>query len=284
MSLKTNLNDIWQDPNKKTWVYIIFAALLTLIVVGYKAHVTWIPASAKYIAAEIPHEIYQSIGESTLESLDGEEFKPTTLDEQQQQQIQAQFSDIISKLNLNPDNYQLHFRDWVKGLNAFALMNGAIIVTDDLINTLNDPQQINAVLLHEIGHINHNHLMENTIRVSIFYVTLSLIFGDISVVSDLLIEASTMGVNFSFSRELELQADTYAAQSMLALYGTVEPAVKAFTALELAAQQKQDNSGGLNQWLSTHPPTDLRIEHIKKVAENHQKQANGENLSPFQWH
>ena len=278
MSYNSNSSSLWQDENKRVWLYIALAALLTIVVVGYKAHTRWIPDIAKYVAAEIPQEIYQTIGEQTLKSLDGEEFAPSELSEQQQQQIQSQFEYLIGELELNPEHYQLHFRDWQKGLNAFALMNGAIVITDELVTTLDDVQQINAVLLHEIGHINNNHLMENTIRVSIFYITLSLIFGDISVVSDLLIEASTMGANFSFSREFELQADAYAAKSMLKLYGTVDPAIKAFEALEASHQQQKaqhaDNTANqtINQWLSTHPATDLRIEHIRKIAQQQQPQ------------
>jgi hypothetical protein len=36
--------------------------------------------------------------------------------------------------------------------NAFALLSGAIIVTDRLIDLSDDQDQINAVLFHETGH------------------------------------------------------------------------------------------------------------------------------------
>ncbi|NQZ06703.1 MAG: M48 family metallopeptidase [Algicola sp.] len=283
MSIKHHVADLWHNPHKRNWLFIGLGALLVMLVVVYKAHTRWIPDIAEYIAQELPREIYQSVGDSTLESLDDEQFKPSTLSENKQNEIREKFGTMVVDLALDSTRYQLHFRDWEEGINAFALMNGAIVVTDALVQTLDESLQLNAVLLHEIGHINNNHLMENTLRVSIFYVTLSMIVGDISVVADLLVEASAMGLNFSFSREFELEADAYAAKSMLQLYNTADPAIKAFEALEIAhqadAQKQAEDTSPANpdktpsevyQWLSSHPPTRERIEHIQQIVEESQ--------------
>ena len=283
---QNHIKSLLNDPNKSMWLYIGLGALLTILVVVYKAHTRWIPDTATYIAAEIPQEIYHTIGEQTLKSLDEESFKPSELSEDKQSQVRTEFNQLLKKLLLEDNKYQLQFRAWSKGMNAFALMDGTIVVTDDLVNQLENPQQLNSVLLHEIGHISQNHLMENTIRVSIFYVTLSLIFGDISIVSDLLIEASTMGANLGFSREFELQADAFAAKAMIAQYGSIEQMVMALEKLEKAHQETVKNAqskdemadendkeesqdrtaANIHPWLTTHPPTDKRIEHIQSIA------------------
>jgi Zn-dependent protease with chaperone function len=42
--------------------------------------------------------------------------------------------------------------------NAFALPNGRVVVTDELVELLkNDSDALRAVLLHEIGHVQHHH-------------------------------------------------------------------------------------------------------------------------------
>ena len=269
MAVSQSVKALWQQPNRRNWLYITLACLLGLSVAGYKAHTRWLPDIAEYIAEVIPREIYQAIGETTLESLDREDFKPSEISAARQAQITQEFDFLIEQLALDKDNYQLHFRDWNGGINAFALMNGAVVITDDLLEALQQPLQVNAVLLHEIGHIKHNHLMKNTIRVSIFYITMLLIFGDISAVADLLVETSVAGMSFSFSRQYELEADAYAARSMQQLYNTIEPAIKAFEALAAADHTEAENAAEdsvFKQWLSTHPPTATRIDYMREVV------------------
>jgi Zn-dependent protease with chaperone function len=187
---QTNASNITSSKSRPSATPILTLYLTTFLFADFIIFIWAKPDIAQYIAQEVPREIYEAVGESTLETMDEEQFKPSTLSIDKQKDIREQFDTIVADLALDSTRYQLHFRDWEGGINAFALMNGAIVVTDALVQTLDEPLQLNTVLLHEIGHINNNHLMENTLRVSIFYITLSMIVGDISVVADLLVEAS----------------------------------------------------------------------------------------------
>ena len=248
------------SEKQQQWLFIAIAVLLGLSVVGYRAYTALLPAASTYIAEKIPESVYQTIGESSLESFDESEFLPSKLASEQQESVRTSYQELLKNLSLSIEDYPLHFRYWDDQMNAFALMDGSIIVTDSLVAKLGTEQQLMAVLLHEVGHVQHNHLMENTIRVSLFYITMSLMFGDVGVVSDLLIEGSTLGLNLSYSRDFEKEADAYAAQKLEELYGSNEAMIEA---LEILYEQ---NDLETFHWASTHPTFAERKTSIENLA------------------
>lgn len=245
------------------------------MVLGYRLYHSFLPQASTYIADKIPQEIYQSIGESALEQLDETEFSDTKLDLTTQEAIREDFAALLDELGLESERFTLHMRHWDGQMNAFALMDGSIVITDALVTNLNavagdndengqslNKRAIRAVLLHEIGHVEHNHLMEHTIRVSMFYISASLIFGDIGVVSQVLLEGSTMGLNIAYSRDLEVEADQYAATKLTELYGNADALEQALTVLYKESEQEDKSEPDLH-WLSTHPNLEDRLEGIK---------------------
>ena len=250
------------ENNRRQWLYIGLATFVGVALLAYKLYTSLLPKSAEYLAAQIPQEIYQQIGESSLEGLDESEFLTTELDETNQARITEQFHQLLAELKLEQEDYPLHFRAWEPGMNAFALMDGSVILTDALAEKLEDPKQLNAVLLHEVGHVKHNHMMEHAIQMSLTYIGLSLMFGDVSVVADIAVEASTMGVNAGFSQAFEIEADAWAAKQMLKLYGDTE-------AMEQALQAIHDShDASENSWLSTHPSLAERLAVVRAVEKN----------------
>lgn len=256
---------------QRQWAYIIAFSIILLCVIGYRGYHSLLPQASQHLAEQIPESVYDAIGKSSLEQFDKTEFEPTTLPDATQQAVKHAFDTLLRDLQLPADKFTLHFRYWNDQLNAFALMDGSIVVTDALVTRLytqsKQPEQLLAVLLHEIGHIQHNHLMENTIRVSLFYITMSLFFGDIGVVSDLLIEGSTMGLNLSYSRGFEIEADQYAATNLVKLYGSSSPMIEALRELYKQAKEATNNDteekAPTFHWLSTHPTFEQRIEHLE---------------------
>ena len=246
---------------QKQWAAIALAVVVGVTLAGYKLYDVFLPAASEYIAEEIPEAIYQAIGESSLQTLDEEEFKASELTLERQQEVQQHFAVLLQELDFPENKHQLHFRNWHGKMNAFALMDGSVVVTDSLVNNFETPQQLEAVLLHELGHIENNHLMENSIRVSLFYITMSLLFGDVSVVSDLLIESSAMGINLSYSREFEDEADLYASEHLKAAYGNADAMIQALEILH------QHNDSDDNSWLSTHPSLAERVANISDAKQ-----------------
>jgi hypothetical protein len=68
------------------------------------------------------------------------------------------------------------------GANAFALPGGTVVVTDQLLELSPDDAALAGVLAHEIGHVEHRHLMRQLISGTVVGVVATLLAGDTSSV------------------------------------------------------------------------------------------------------
>ncbi|MBN1415613.1 MAG: M48 family metallopeptidase [Bacteroidales bacterium] len=84
-------------------------------------------------------------------------------------------------------------------VNAFALPGAFILVTTSLISTCKSPEELAAVLAHEMAHIEKRHVVANVIK----EFTLTLIMSDKAVLS----EASRSLLSTAFDRRQEEEAD-----------------------------------------------------------------------------
>ncbi|KAF7764840.1 hypothetical protein PCIT_b0925 [Pseudoalteromonas citrea] len=244
--------------NKQTQrLWILTTTLIVTLFAGYQFYTQSIPYLAEKIATAIPEPIYRIVDESSLDALDESEFSGSQLDENKQKEVQTLFLQLIESEQTSQRQFTLALRHWQGQANAMALANGSIIITDAMVNLAADTQELSAILLHEVGHVKHNHVMESIVSSSIVFVGLSVVFGDISALSDIILQGTMTGVSQSYSRQAELEADKYAAQQLTALYGSHEAMTEIFTKLE---KQHQDGPS----WLSTHPSFNERIEEISK--------------------
>ncbi|CAH9053941.1 Beta-barrel assembly-enhancing protease [Pseudoalteromonas holothuriae] len=252
-SLETRIN----AQQQKQWLWIIVSALIVVVFAGYQFYTQSIPYLAEKIAAAIPKSIYQAIDENSLTTLDDSELKSTKLSEAKQQELQLLFDKLVKDKADSEREFKLKFRNWNDQANAMALANGTVVITDAMVNLTTDQQELSAVLLHEIGHVEHNHVMESLVSSSIVYVSLSFLLGDISAVSNIALQGTVVGIHNSYSRQAELEADKYALTKLNALYGSDQAIKSVLTKLE-----KEHNSEF--SWLSTHPSFEERIDKIDK--------------------
>ena len=139
------------------------------------------------------------------------------------------------------------------GANAFAMPGGRVLVTEGLIEKL-DEDQLAGVLSHEIAHVELRHSLDALIRSSVFGGIMMLIIGDIwsavvpSALSDL-----------AYSRENELAADCQAA-GYLAAAG-MDPEL-----IGSALESLFADAPSFYKYLSTHPNLDMRKENITRCA------------------
>ena len=139
------------------------------------------------------------------------------------------------------------------GANAFALPGGRVLVTEELIELL-DEDQLAGVLGHEIAHIELRHSLDALIRSSVFGGLLMLIMGDIwsvalpSALSDL-----------AYSRENELAADCRSAEYLRA--AGMDPEI-----VGSALESLMADAPSFYKYFSTHPNLDVRKENIIRCA------------------
>ncbi len=225
-----------------------------------------IPSIAMNLVPLVPEYVAKEFDEQALSTMKATVLDDTTLDEVQVIRVQALFNQALKAAAKNPDKYTLHFADAPQmGANAFALAHNSVVVTDDFVKELYDqPDAITAVLLHEIGHIEHQHVLKNVAQSLATTLALTYFFGDIEGVGELVIGAGSTALENQFSQDMESQADEFAFNGLKRM--AISPTAFA-DAMEALSQGKEPDSKWMT-YLSSHPSTQERIEKANHAAEN----------------
>lgn len=236
------------------------ALLATFVLVGFiAAGVRWgIPFAAKQVAAAIPPGLAYDLGRGTLAMLDRSMLRPTELNAKRQGELDSGFSLIAAEYPDLP--LRLHFRRGV-GPNAFALPDGSVIVTDELVALAKDDQEILSVLMHEIGHVHHRHALRMALESSTVFILVSTYLGDVTQLST---QSSTLpGViaRSHYSREHEVEADSFA---LVHLDRAHIPRQHYANILRSLQQRIGDDPEHGMQYLASHPPTAERIRRFER--------------------
>ena len=230
------------------------AAMLALIALLVLSYFYVLPAAAQLIADTLPASVGQSIGKNTLEFLDRKVLAPTQLPPARQEAIQTRFHMLTSVLPDAPP-YQIVFRQSRIGANALALPSGQIILTDQIINLLNDDDAVMGVLALELGHVQHRDLMRQLLQGSMIAAATTLLWGDFSAV---LANIPTVILNLKYSRDIERDADDYA----LALFKLNGMDRQKLADVFIKLERQEHGSGNVPPYLSTHPGNAERIQRI----------------------
>ncbi|MGI9294109.1 MAG: M48 family metallopeptidase [Pseudomonadales bacterium] len=240
---------------------VVFVAILVVLVGGFAFAKYGIPALSKPITASIPLSVDQRLGSETLAAMDKRFVKPSKLSDERQQALRNLFAGL-------PQNaareYQLLLRDTGKMANAFALPNGTIVMTDALVKMADNDLQLQSILLHEIGHVEHRHSMQMLVQQAGLSLLLLLITGDVNAASNIIILLPGWLVQASYSQALEWEADTYALEEMQKRGLDTNAFAEIMSKLNegaAAGSNKQDST--IFDYLSTHPPTRERIARFR---------------------
>lgn len=158
-------------------IYILPALLITISVVFIFLKYV-LPYSAEKIAYAIPQSIASQIGTGTLKTLDKLVLKPSTLKTGQKEEIETAFTTMAKHMpDLPPLNLQFRSAKDI-GPNAFALPDGTIVMTDQLVMLSSNKQELLSVLAHEIGHIKNRHAIRMVLQDSAMLLVLTTLTGD----------------------------------------------------------------------------------------------------------
>ena len=139
-------------------------------------------------------------------------------------------------------------------LNAFALPNGSIYFNIGLLARIGSEAQLAAVLGHEAAHFIEKHSFRQRVsakNASAFAVS-GIPFASLAAVSSI----------SGYSRDLEREADAYAAQVLRS--NGMAPTLLA-DALELLEKSRgRPGEGQGASYLSSHPATAERMEWIRR--------------------
>lgn len=250
-------------------VLIVTASLLVFLVAGY---LYLLPLAAKTIASVLPEELERSIGQQSLALLDTRIFSESKLPLQRRDAIQRRFALLVTGKPGTP-HYQILFRKSKIGANAFALPSGKIVLTDEIVDLVQDDEAVMAILAHELGHLHERHLMRRIIQSSVMGAMATLLMGDVSAIA---VNVPTVLLDLKYSREAEREADDYAIEMMRANGISLEKMVLVFEKLQQAASGKDAGANESGSYLSSHPSTAERIERIRQMEHGNTQESQNQ--------
>ena len=221
-----------------------------------------IPAAARNIAPHMPQSVNQRIDKQTLFTFDKVMLNKSELTPEVKSTITKNWSAMINKINTTDlpigDHYTLLFRSSkLLGANAFALPGGTVVITDGLVTLLKDnPEAIQAILLHEIGHVYYHHGMQMMAESLGITLLMTYVLGDLDGVAEMFNGISATLIQNKFSQALEAQADDFSLVQLSTLGISATALADAFIAL---SQDIGSEELFLEEYYSAHPSIKSRI-------------------------
>ncbi|MCG9680571.1 M48 family metallopeptidase [Vibrio sp. Isolate24] len=244
------------DKMEANWFAWLLSAVVCIgVVLGSYFYV--LPWTSDKVANAIPDYVAVALGDKVLESFDNS-WQESELSQQEQQAIRQRVAQHVTQLEALPYPIEVVFRSSELGANAFALPGGKIVLLDDLVTLAENEQQLDSIILHELGHVHHRHMMKRLVHSSLLSVGIALLTGESSGVVDNLAGVGVFFLSNGHSREAEIEADVYAIQAMQAIYGSSAPMAEMF---ELFRQQGELE---IPEWMSTHPDFKHRIDAARQ--------------------
>jgi Zn-dependent protease with chaperone function len=246
----------WEASNP-LW---IAASIVGLLAVLASLYLYGVPFVSAVVAYGMPPVVIEKLSTETLEVLDSQVFEDTRIPASRQTQLLAEFDRLSSFDRPQGARYRLLFRDSpLLGANAMALPSGIIVITDSLIEHARDDREILGVLAHEAGHVDRQHGLRLFVESSVVALFVAWYLGDSSA---LIAIVPTTVLQAKYSRDLEREADAYAAR-MLKTNGISLEYLASFLERLDATSETTSGSAAALQYLSTHPATKERLDHIR---------------------
>ena len=249
-----------------------------------------VPFFSKQVAHLLPEQASQYMGQGVLEVMDKSWFDKSQLSEKKQSELRQLFKDLQKNI-AGSENYKLVFRLGGKiQANAFALPDGTIVFTDELINLAENNLEIASIMLHEMGHLKHRHSLRSTIQQFSLAMFMMAVTGDVSTSSSIVSAIPLMLIESGYSQGMETEADTFSLNYMkehsinpnyfavimeklqasyLPEYSECKETSKGFEGnikcIKEAVLKNKNNKKReeLLNYFSTHPSSNERIERFK---------------------
>jgi Zn-dependent protease with chaperone function len=261
------------------------ASVLGLLVFSY---FVLLPVLTDSIAARMPADTLHALGDKAEQTLQDKgilEF--SILHTSVHDAVQHTFKRI--KPAGEGYNYTLKIRSGKIGMNAGALPNGTIVVSDMLVAALADgvlkvsngrfepgvEERLAAVLAHEIAHLEKKHALRKLVRASLTSAGAWALYGDFSGVASM---APVVFGQAKYSREMETEADDRAIELLRAQGIAPVRLAETFEYMErfnrtLRGKKSAKQRSAPPEWmmkgaayLSSHPATQDRILRIRSSA------------------
>lgn len=150
-------------------------------------------------------------------------------------------------------------------INAFATLGGHIFIFSGIIKITESPEELAAVLAHEIGHVEERHVVNKLAKEMGLNVLFSILTGSDPV---LVGEIARATISSSFDRSQESKADLFALKTLEAANISPRYVSKIFRRMKEEQGEYNENL----EFLMSHPNLNKRIKEAleHKIVEGFQ--------------
>lgn len=215
-----------------------------------------LPAAASWLVPLIPASVEPPLAAQTLDWLqDNAGLRPSRLPAARQATLQT-YLQLLRPAD-SRYRYQVLLRHAPDlGPNALALPGGTIVVTDQLLTVVTRPDEMQAILAHEAGHVEHRHGLRSAVESVGVLAALTLMTGD---ASSLTLALPAALASAGYSREHEREADRFAYAALQAQ--GLSPCLLGYGLQRIEASLKQQHGDAAissGNWFASHPATEER--------------------------
>ncbi|MCK4797684.1 MAG: M48 family metallopeptidase [Spirochaetes bacterium] len=146
-------------------------------------------------------------------------------------------------------------------VNAACFPGGLIIVYSGLIKISDNPEEIAAILAHELGHVMHRDSVNALMRQFGIAILFSIITRSDSNIIENIIKTL---INVKFSQEVEKRADEFCFELMIK--SSINPIHFANIFKRMKKKEITSINKEILKYISTHPDTDFRISNAEKKS------------------
>lgn len=226
-----------------------------------------LPALAWKVANDMPQSWRVSMTNESLETMEKWSYlAPTTLEASELRRVQSIFERSLLLADVVNSEYAYELKVFSGeriGANAFAFPSGVVVATDEFVELCESDEQIMAVFLHEIAHVELQHGIRSLVQKGGVFLVFSLLLGDVSSAISLAEGIPALVMNSQYSQRYELESDSYSG-ALLEEAGIGAEAME--EALILLHRDTPEDS--VASFLSTHPSLRERIENLDKIRED----------------
>jgi Zn-dependent protease with chaperone function len=232
-----------------------------MLVAGYQ----WgLPLAADRLAQHLPPSIEKTMGDRGLAAMD-KYLRPSQLAAAEQTYLRNLFAAMQAPRGEKPA-YRLEFRSSPMGPNAFALPNGVIVMTDELLHMTEDDDAILGVLSHELGHVQRHHSGRHLLQALGVGVVLNLWLGD---APGAMAAIPAILLSQKHSRDFEREADQYAIDMISANGRPLGSLATLFESMAAAKAEDEAEAEAVDEgedYLSSHPSDAERIAKLRAMG------------------
>ncbi len=258
----------WAFANELAGAGVLGALITIAIFVSIAGSVYFLllPKIAEYAASQIPIEAEVELGKQFYDSFVG----GMEIDKERSKELQA----FAKKMDFQTE-YPLKFtvvKD--KQVNAFALPGGNIVVFDAILAKMKTPEELAALLSHEVTHVKDRHSLKGLARGLAGSMVVSVLIGDMNAIGNLLVSQASNIYELGFTRDMEKEADLEGLEIMY--HNNLDPKGMINLMERLHEEEKKYGVDKMPAYLNSHPLTKERIDYISKKSKGHSGKKNVE--------